>query len=217
MPKYFWEWYESKGYIEIISIEECFKNKAFLIGCCIEYLTEKGQRITKLSDFNNIEVYMKIKNIFYPINLFNDTTHSTFLNRLALMQNNTYNFPKGSICYGTEIVEFTNYFDFDLTTPTDYKTLDEWKEHYATSREDNKPTFNTYQVGTKNDLTVTTVTIGNNPKIREAIVNYQNIYYVGSLETMPTSDMQALSKNNCIVYNDIAKNYMISEIKKYYK
>ena len=157
------------------------------------------------------------KNIFYPINLFNDTTHSTFLNRLALMQNNTYNFPKGSICYGTEIVEFTNYFDFDLTTPTDYKTLDEWKEHYATSREDNKPTFNTYQVGTKNDLTVTTVTIGNNPKIREAIVNYQNIYYVGSLETMPTSDMQALSKNNCIVYNDIAKNYMISEIKKYYK
>lgn len=55
MPKYFWEWYESKGYIEIISIEECFKNKAFLIGCCIEYLTEKGQRITKLSDFNNID------------------------------------------------------------------------------------------------------------------------------------------------------------------
>lgn len=62
MPDYFWEWYKSKGYVKALSVEDCFKNKAFLIGCCVEYLTEKGQRINNLGDYNNmkdIEEYLK--------------------------------------------------------------------------------------------------------------------------------------------------------------
>ncbi|MEW9093970.1 MAG: hypothetical protein AB2417_02710 [Clostridiaceae bacterium] len=55
MPDYFWEWYEKKGYKKILSEEDCFNNKAFLIGCCIEYLTEKGQRLTKIHEYNNIK------------------------------------------------------------------------------------------------------------------------------------------------------------------
>lgn len=55
MPDYFWEWYRNKGYEQILSIEICFKNKAFLIGCCIEYLTEKGQKITNLQQCNDIK------------------------------------------------------------------------------------------------------------------------------------------------------------------
>lgn len=62
MPDYFWEWYKNKGYSNTLSIEDCFKNKAFLIGCCVEYLIEKGQRINNLGDYNNvkdIEEYLK--------------------------------------------------------------------------------------------------------------------------------------------------------------
>lgn len=55
MPNYFWEWYKNKGYDKILSIEECFKNKVFLIGCCIEYLTEKGQKITNLQQCRDIK------------------------------------------------------------------------------------------------------------------------------------------------------------------
>ncbi|WP_346938088.1 hypothetical protein [uncultured Clostridium sp.] len=55
MPDYFWEWYENKGYDEVLKIEYCFENKAFLVGCCIEYLTEKGQKITKIQDCNNFK------------------------------------------------------------------------------------------------------------------------------------------------------------------
>jgi hypothetical protein len=36
-------------------MEKCFENKAFLVGCSIEYLTEKGQRINNLGDYNNIK------------------------------------------------------------------------------------------------------------------------------------------------------------------
>lgn len=62
MPNYFWEWYKGKGYVKTLNVEECFKNKAFLIGCCIEYLTEKGQKIDNLGNYNNvkdIEDYLK--------------------------------------------------------------------------------------------------------------------------------------------------------------
>lgn len=55
MPDYFWEWYKSKGYEKVLDIESCFRNKAFLIGCCIEYLTEKEQKIAKLHEYNNIK------------------------------------------------------------------------------------------------------------------------------------------------------------------
>lgn len=62
MPDYFWEWYRLKGYDKVLSVGECFDNKAFLIGCCIEYLTEKGQRITNLHEYRNlkdIESYLR--------------------------------------------------------------------------------------------------------------------------------------------------------------
>jgi hypothetical protein len=55
MPEYFWEWYKQKGYINLLSEEDCFKNTAFLIGCCIEYLTEKGQKITNLNNYNDLK------------------------------------------------------------------------------------------------------------------------------------------------------------------
>jgi len=55
MPDYFWEWYEIKGYDEVLKLEDCFENKAFLVGCCIEYLTEKGQKITKMQDCDNFK------------------------------------------------------------------------------------------------------------------------------------------------------------------
>lgn len=53
MPDYFWNWYKDKGYEQVLSKEECFKNKAFLVGCCIEYLTEKGQRINNIGNYDN--------------------------------------------------------------------------------------------------------------------------------------------------------------------
>lgn len=55
MPEYFWEWYDNKGYDKVLSKEDCFKNRAFIIGCSIEYLTDKGQTITKLDEYDNIE------------------------------------------------------------------------------------------------------------------------------------------------------------------
>lgn len=55
MPDYFWEWYQSKEYDKVLSIEDGFKSKALMIGCCIEYLTEKGQRITKLDEYDNLD------------------------------------------------------------------------------------------------------------------------------------------------------------------
>ena len=54
MPEYFWKWYKKKGYAQILSEEQCFNNKAFLVGCCIEYLTEKGQRISNIGEYNKI-------------------------------------------------------------------------------------------------------------------------------------------------------------------
>ena len=63
MPDYFWDWYEEKGYEKILSKEKVFKNKAFLIGCCIAYLTEKGQKITDLQSRTNVDEileYLKI-------------------------------------------------------------------------------------------------------------------------------------------------------------
>ena len=63
MPDYFWEWYGRKGYNEILNKEICFENKAFLVGCCIEYLTEKGQKITNLKEYNNLDeivAYLKL-------------------------------------------------------------------------------------------------------------------------------------------------------------
>ncbi|HBW38798.1 hypothetical protein [Desulfosporosinus sp. BICA1-9] len=54
MPDYFWEWYKNKGYDKTLSIEGCFNNKAFLIGCCTEYLIEKGQRLTKMHEYSNM-------------------------------------------------------------------------------------------------------------------------------------------------------------------
>lgn len=54
MPDYFWEWYEGKGYNKILSIEDCFNNKAFLIGCCVEYLTEKGKKLTKMQEYSEL-------------------------------------------------------------------------------------------------------------------------------------------------------------------
>lgn len=63
MPEYFWEWYQSKEYDKVLSVEDGFKNKVFMIGCCIEYLTEKGQRITKLDEYDNLDEilnYLKV-------------------------------------------------------------------------------------------------------------------------------------------------------------
>ncbi len=54
MPDYFWSWYEDKGYSKFLAKEICYTNKAFLIGCCIEYLTEKGQKINNLNEKNNL-------------------------------------------------------------------------------------------------------------------------------------------------------------------
>ena len=54
MPDYFWEWYANKGYEKILSKDRCFNTNPFLIGCCIEYLTERGQKITSLDKQNNI-------------------------------------------------------------------------------------------------------------------------------------------------------------------
>lgn len=157
------------------------------------------------------------KRIYNPISLAGNTSQTTLLNRLPRMKNQSFNFPEGSLCYGNETVDFTNHFWFDLTTPSDYKTLNEWQEQYATTNETRKPTFRTYQLGTKNDATVMTVSIGTSPDILDAIVKYQNMYYSGHYETMPDANEQALTKNNCLVYNSIAKKYMIDEIKKYYK
>lgn len=53
MPQQFWKWYESKGYDKVLSIEEVFVFKAFMIGCCIEYLVENGQKITKLDQYTS--------------------------------------------------------------------------------------------------------------------------------------------------------------------
>lgn len=157
------------------------------------------------------------KHVYNPISLAGNTSQSTFLNQLPLMKNQSFKFPEGSLCYGNETVDFTNHFLFDLTMPLDYKTLNEWQEEYATTDETRKPTFRTYQLGTNNDATVMTVSIGTSPVISEAIVKYQNMYYLGRYETMPSAKEQALAKTNCLVYNDIAKKYMIDEIKKYYK
>ncbi len=33
MPDDFWNWYQDKGYEQVLSKEECFKNKAFLVRC----------------------------------------------------------------------------------------------------------------------------------------------------------------------------------------
>lgn len=55
MNKEFWDWYKGKGYEEKLSKDECFKNKAFLLGTCIEFLTDKGQRINNLNEYNNID------------------------------------------------------------------------------------------------------------------------------------------------------------------
>ncbi|QEK11672.1 hypothetical protein FQB35_10575 [Crassaminicella thermophila] len=55
MPDYFWEWYKNKGYNRLLDKEICFRNKTFLIGCCIEYLTEKGQKINNLQGQNNLD------------------------------------------------------------------------------------------------------------------------------------------------------------------
>ena len=54
MPDYFWMWYEQKGYLKLLSTQDCFESKAFLVGCCIDYLTEKGQRINSLNECNSI-------------------------------------------------------------------------------------------------------------------------------------------------------------------
>lgn len=62
MPDYFWNWYKGKGYEDILSKERCFSNKAFLSGCCLEYLMEKGQKITKAQECKNIDevlIYLK--------------------------------------------------------------------------------------------------------------------------------------------------------------
>lgn len=55
MPSYFWDWYRSKGYHKIINEESCFESKAFLISCCTEYLTEKGQTLNDLHSHKTIE------------------------------------------------------------------------------------------------------------------------------------------------------------------
>ncbi|MCT4584041.1 MAG: hypothetical protein N4A54_03865 [Peptostreptococcaceae bacterium] len=59
MPDYFWDWYKSKGYEKILTKEVCFENKAFLIGCCIEYLNEKGQKINNLHEQDNLDDILK--------------------------------------------------------------------------------------------------------------------------------------------------------------
>lgn len=64
MPDYFWKWYKNKGYNKILTIEQCFKNKAFLIGCCVEYLIERGQKlndnITNFDNLDDIIEYLKL-------------------------------------------------------------------------------------------------------------------------------------------------------------
>lgn len=55
MPDYFWNWYEEKGYENFLEKERCFENKSFLVGCCIEYLMEKGQTINNMHEYKDIE------------------------------------------------------------------------------------------------------------------------------------------------------------------
>lgn len=55
MPEHFWDWFKKKKYDDILSEEACFRNKAFLIGCCIEFLLEKDQKITRLHEYTTMD------------------------------------------------------------------------------------------------------------------------------------------------------------------
>lgn len=55
VPDYFWEWYKEKGYDRVLDMQGCFNNRPFIVGCCIEYLSERGQKINDLNECDDFE------------------------------------------------------------------------------------------------------------------------------------------------------------------
>ena len=175
---------------------------------------------------NRVEV---IKFTFIPIDITGVTAkdgdeykYTGIITALSHLEKipDTVGFPKGSVCYITQIDSSIPLFSFDKSeSTTKFKSLEKWTEEYKSTYGRQVPTkIESYKVGSYNQYPISRIVYDN--EVDKSAVNYNNTIYQADYTPKGVRTANTDGKKeavNCTEVNDVAADFLEQQIMKYYR
>ncbi|WP_201528001.1 hypothetical protein [Psychrobacter frigidicola] len=132
-------------------------------------------------------------------------------------------FPVGSVCYIPVTTSNRSFFIFSTKDKTSYQTLDKWTENAEKRFSDNRQSSTTtLNIGSGNKYKAVQVkffAVDNDPEYLSNGIDYDgsiyNADFIDSTQSRPNED-SLRGVVDCTLVNDVAADFLESQIKRYY-